>query len=620
MPLTAETSFTYNPLNPRSGIRFIVLHPGHFSSPIEVNVLHMPLPHNLPFEALSYTWGDHSTLRKIAVRGRKRCFLHITENLESALQHLRYPDKKRLLWIDALCINQGDRDERSSQVMRMGEIYSRARNVCIWLGEATDRSDEALDFVYQVSHLGKLDKLIKDPGVVNEWRALAALMRRPWFSRRWVIQEVAFARTATVYCGTKMVKWLDLSDAITLFGDKFNDICLLFEPSREQRNKLKELHLQNKVPLGNIRGIPAYTLVTTLNYIIRKAYNGRVIQRLCTMEMLISSVALSQVTDPKDTVYALWALASDAKPISEQEIDYSKDLRQIFKDLINHTVNLFGSLDIICRPWAPVSSTLPSWVPQMSRHAFSALDGQRINADSLVGPPNRPIYNAGGHISRAHALFNEDGKGFILKVVGFQLDTIFSVEEPAADGVIPGRWIDMGMSIADLRPDWPIDDTVERTPTADVFWRTLVADRGDDGNPSPGWYHRAWEACYRRCNTDHHKSPDLDTQYLIQNPLDDDNSSTITSFLRRVQSVTWNRRLVTTEKISLGIVPEDAEETDIVCILSGCSVPVILRPHEDGFYEFIGECYINGITAVMDGHAANEAIAGKYDIVEFFLK
>lgn len=291
--------------------------------------------------------------------------------------------------------------------MRMGEIYGRARNVCIWLGEALYRSDEAMGFVYKVSHLGKLDKLVKDHTAVRKWQALAALMKRSWFSRRWVIQEVAFARTATVYCGIEIVKWMDLSDAITLFGDKFSEICIFFEPSRAQQNKLKDVqdNFYLHEPLGNIRGNPAYTIITTLNHIIRKASDGRVIQRLCTMEMLISSVALSQVTDPKDTVYALWALARDAKPIAEQEIDYGKDLQDICKDLIGHTINLFGSLDIICRPWAPVCSTLPSWVPQKSRHPFSTLDGQRINADSLVGPRNRPNYNAGGRVSPARALF-----------------------------------------------------------------------------------------------------------------------------------------------------------------------------------------------------------------------
>ncbi|TVY90708.1 hypothetical protein LAWI1_G002622 [Lachnellula willkommii] len=104
MPLSAERSFVYQPLLTRSGIRFIVLHPGHLSSPIEVNILQTTLRHNLPFEALSYTWGDHSELHRILVRGQKRCFLHITGNLESALRHLRYSDKTRLLWIDALCI------------------------------------------------------------------------------------------------------------------------------------------------------------------------------------------------------------------------------------------------------------------------------------------------------------------------------------------------------------------------------------------------------------------------------------------------------------------------------------------------------------------------------------
>lgn len=85
------------PTTPYSFFRFVVLRPGQLSSPIEVNILQTTLRHNLPFEALSYTWSDHSKLRKILVRGQKRRFLHITGNLESALQHLRYPGKTRLI-------------------------------------------------------------------------------------------------------------------------------------------------------------------------------------------------------------------------------------------------------------------------------------------------------------------------------------------------------------------------------------------------------------------------------------------------------------------------------------------------------------------------------------------
>jgi hypothetical protein len=335
MPLVAERTYTYAPLIHPLDIRFVILHPAAFSSQIEINIVNTNLRRKQRFEALSYTWGDECRLRPIPIQGVKRQVVHITENLEAALRHLRYTNRIRLLWIDALCINQKDLQERSLQVLRMGDIFGRASNVCIWLGEAADRSDEAMDFVEQVSHLGKLDRLIKDPTLVRAWQALAILMRRSWFSRRWVIQEVAYARKATVYCGTKHSRWSDFSDAVALFGEKFDEINLLFGPSQNPVDETGD-----RLSLGNVRRVAAHVLVTTLNYIVRKAADGRVIQKLCTMETLISDVALLQVTDPRDTVYAIFTLVKDVKPLNKPP-NYNSTVKQICKDLIDHTVNSF---------------------------------------------------------------------------------------------------------------------------------------------------------------------------------------------------------------------------------------------------------------------------------------
>jgi hypothetical protein len=124
MPLSAERAFSYTALINHDDIRFVILHPGAFSSPIQINITQTSLGRKRPYEALSYTWGDPKTLRPVAIRGQKRCSLYITENLEAALRHLRYTDKIRVLWVDALSINQNDLKERSLQVMRMGEIFS----------------------------------------------------------------------------------------------------------------------------------------------------------------------------------------------------------------------------------------------------------------------------------------------------------------------------------------------------------------------------------------------------------------------------------------------------------------------------------------------------------------
>jgi hypothetical protein len=83
----------------------------------------------------------------------------------------------------------------------MADIYSLATNVCIWLGEQAADSQLALDFIQnQFAKLGTFDEIVREEGYKPHWKALAALMSRPWFSRRWVVQEVSLARFATVHC------------------------------------------------------------------------------------------------------------------------------------------------------------------------------------------------------------------------------------------------------------------------------------------------------------------------------------------------------------------------------------------------------------------------------------
>ena len=80
------------------------------------------------YEALSYTWGDPKITKPVICSGKK---IEITANLHSALYHLRYPDRQRILWVDALCINQEDDNDKETQVQRMGRIYSKAQRVLI---------------------------------------------------------------------------------------------------------------------------------------------------------------------------------------------------------------------------------------------------------------------------------------------------------------------------------------------------------------------------------------------------------------------------------------------------------------------------------------------------------
>lgn len=94
-----------------------------------VSLRSVPAP---TYEALSYTWGDENDRREIAVNGY---IVDVTFNLYSALCRLRHEKNTRVLWIDALCINQTDLDERSQQVQLMKNLYTMCDQTVIWIGE-----------------------------------------------------------------------------------------------------------------------------------------------------------------------------------------------------------------------------------------------------------------------------------------------------------------------------------------------------------------------------------------------------------------------------------------------------------------------------------------------------
>lgn len=151
----------------------------------------------------------------------------VTGNLASALHHLRKPDSARRLWADAICIDQGNLQERGEQVQQMNRIYQSADTVHIWLGPTADGSDASLILVRIMWHSKFLYHedpmvLLRGDNLDQRMSALAAveeltvLLNRPWFTRRWVVQELAFAREAIVHCGARTIEWHKLSYAVSV--------------------------------------------------------------------------------------------------------------------------------------------------------------------------------------------------------------------------------------------------------------------------------------------------------------------------------------------------------------------------------------------------------------------
>ncbi|KAE9583540.1 hypothetical protein CGMCC3_g433 [Colletotrichum fructicola] len=161
------------------------------------------------YDALSYTWGDLSSTEVIVVNGTETS---VTRNLRLALQNLRHRSQDQnepaRLWVDSICINQANTTERNIQVAQMGKIYSQARHVAIWLGDASETSHVAMQLLNDCDGLsGDIDIIGRVIGDEAGGRALTELLRRRYWSRIWVFQEIVLSRSVTVYCGNLSAKW-----------------------------------------------------------------------------------------------------------------------------------------------------------------------------------------------------------------------------------------------------------------------------------------------------------------------------------------------------------------------------------------------------------------------------
>lgn len=156
-------AFEYTPLaSHTSSIRLIHLQPSDCNSPVEVAVVEAPFGDKPKYEALSYTWGSDAAQHDIRVDGKR--FL-VRPNLLEALMHLRGLSETRVLWIDAICINQADIEERNRQLYLMPHIYGRAQMVLVWLG--CDDSLDSLDYSSLSSYTDKINDSYSEHGQSN---------------------------------------------------------------------------------------------------------------------------------------------------------------------------------------------------------------------------------------------------------------------------------------------------------------------------------------------------------------------------------------------------------------------------------------------------------------------
>ncbi|RYO97939.1 hypothetical protein DL765_010984 [Monosporascus sp. GIB2] len=222
--------------------RFISLEPGEEKDLIQCIIFkgHAAGEGSVKYDALSYLWGspvvNSPEIPKILLITRDRSIkieIEVTPNLEAALKHLHLKNESRILWIDAICINQKDEKEKDVQIARMGDIYKNAQRVRAWLGK--HENDSHLGMTLMKNLAGRsVFKILVDQvwgilttgwGIVSgknrrqvPWKtrlekreldALDAIWFRPYWGRVWMIPELALSpKDPLIGCGDT---WIPLN-------------------------------------------------------------------------------------------------------------------------------------------------------------------------------------------------------------------------------------------------------------------------------------------------------------------------------------------------------------------------------------------------------------------------
>ena len=146
------TNYDYLTLNPTLGeFRVLALQPGSDTDIIQCLIQTASITSPPPYEALYYCWGDASMTKNIELEGYR---FPVTTNLCAALHSLRLEDTPRIVWIDAVCIDQSNVAERESQVGLMRKIYQQAIRVVIWLGTSGPKTELAFELVRSTTTSG----------------------------------------------------------------------------------------------------------------------------------------------------------------------------------------------------------------------------------------------------------------------------------------------------------------------------------------------------------------------------------------------------------------------------------------------------------------------------------
>jgi hypothetical protein len=547
------------------------------------------------YEALSYVWGDPLITCPIKLNCQP---YQVTENLEVALRRLRHVDRVRILWIDAVCINQRNPREQEHQIGLMHDIFEGCTSCIVWLGEEDDETERALDSLHWMQdnlHVHEWPCFDKSKGGIGNVDVdgtygvgpalgpLQRFLRRPWFSRTWTFQEFILPRKHEIRCGHFHIPFSLLDRSQRQFAGHSYPCC------GYGSNSHMEAVVQVQTQLDQI----VFPLGATRRYL--QTYEGHDFLHL--LEDNCHRIA----TRAHDKVYGLIGLA----PMHVRDSilpDYELDVATVYAQPIVAFMQTYTSL----RPLVSVRQknnnlNLPSWVPDWSCFTTNEIPHWRRRSRYV-------LFNACRHNQIFRPVIYDYR---VLKVRGVKCDaveTMGQILRTSSDrGAILANWYEMATSEQNNQ------SSSSNTRRHNAFWRTTLFDVCRQ-EINGGAIQRATENDYKAL-------------HVIFGSFDGDSQKPSEAHTARLENELYynmrEARFMMTTSGWLGMVPLNTQIGDGIYILAGGQMPFVLRRSNVTFsprgssdagrlcYTLVGECYLDQL---MDGEFSNRLRTAAVDI------
>jgi Heterokaryon incompatibility protein (HET) len=387
----------YSPLQPYQ-TRLLRLEPGETEDTLSSTLCIVDLLHHegvvisgtrewTTYEAVSYSWGYPTPTHTLKCNNN---LMPILGTQYQMLRRFRQPERPRYLWIDALCINQADADEKADQIAKMFLIFRKASTVLVWLGEESHGERFAVRACHQIAeqHEGVTAESMPLPACSDCLQHFASgihsLLDRPWFRRTWVRQEIFAARKISIHFGDFICSWEAFGDILERY-----DLAKLLPPDERQDlprdvlaiSSLAGLKRASQAELGRLNvgdtargsflkiGLP----ISMHNYLNPKEQAQDARSELCDLAGVLANSGHFEATDDRDKIYAVLGM-TNVQPTGKSgegttqmtiSISYLKSVSEVFQEATKYLVNREGSLDVLYL--APYYSAgdleIPSWTP-----------------------------------------------------------------------------------------------------------------------------------------------------------------------------------------------------------------------------------------------------------------